>query len=77
MKIVCFDSNFTEICSQGYGAVYNKPSLVQVMVAWWQQAITWTDADLSSVSSSDNHIWEIWQDTSSINHQIFAWKLFV
>ena len=37
-------------------------TLAQVMlVAWWHQAITWTNVDWSSVKSSDSHIRSISQ----------------
>ena len=29
---------------------------IWVNIAWWHQAITWTNVDLSSVRSSDNHL---------------------
>ena len=32
------------------------------MVAWWHQAITWTKADLSFVSTSDIHLRVISQE---------------
>ena len=47
--------------------------LRQWLVAWWHQAITWTNVDLSSITSSGIHLRAISQEMSqpSINKNLF------
>ena len=42
----------------------SESTLAQAMAWWWHQAITWTNVDLSSVRSSNNHLRANLQETS-------------
>ena len=50
------------------------------LVAWWHQAITWTNADLSSMISDENHFWAIlheipWPSITGISSKITYRKI--
>ena len=41
------------------------------LVAWWHQAITWTNVDLSSARFSDDHLRAV-SDTSAVSHKTYC-----
>ena len=45
------------------------------LVAWWHQAITWTNVDLSSSRSKDNHLMAISQDKPQPSITEFSLKI--
>ena len=52
--------------------------LIKCLVAWWHQAITWTNVDFSSVQSSDIHLRAISQTSNlTINHENWLKKLLI
>ena len=49
--------------------------LKEWLVAWWHQAITWTNVDLSSIRFSDSHLRAIEQEIPQPSVLKMAWKL--